>query len=138
METRVIVADSRRARIFSSHSVMNKLIEEEGFVNNEARLANRELVSDAPGRSANRIDSFSPAISAKEHDVRSFAKDLARHLKAMHSEQHFDQLVLIASPKFLGLLRRELHAPLDRLVSRTIDKDLTTADVADIIDEIKS
>jgi len=138
VETRVIVADSRRARIFSSHTVMNKLVEEEGFVHNEARLANRDLVSDAPGRSANRADSYSPPMSAKEHEVRNFAKDLARHLKALHSQQHFEQLVLIASPRFLGMLKQELHPPLDRLVSRTIDKDMTTADVAHIIDEIKS
>ena len=138
METRVIVADSRRARIFSSHTVMNRLVEEESFVHPEARLANRDLVSDAPGRSSNRSDAYTPATSAKEHEARGFAKDLARHLKSLHSAQHFEQLILIASPRFLGLLRSELHAPLDRLVSRTIAKDLTLADVGEIIDQIKS
>jgi len=47
-------------------------------------------------------------------------------------------LILIAPPRFLGMLRKELSSPLDQLVTSTIDKDLTTASVDDIIDHIKS
>ena len=56
----------------------------------------------------------------------------------MHNQQHYDQLILIASPHFLGLLRKELPDPLDKLLTKTIDKDLTTAEVEQIVDYIKS
>jgi protein required for attachment to host cells len=36
------------------------------------------------------------------------------------------------------MLRKELSSPLDKLVTSTIDKDLTTASVDEIIDHIKS
>jgi protein required for attachment to host cells len=46
--------------------------------------------------------------------------------------------VLIAPPTFLGLLRKNLQKPLDKLVERTIAKDLTTADIEDIINYIRA
>ena len=138
METCVIVADNARARIFASRDVLNHLAEQDDLIHSEARLANQDLVGDAAGKSRDQHGSLDPATSPKEHEARDFAKLLAKHLKALHNEQNFKQLFLIAPPKFLGLLRKELHKPLDQLVERTIHKDLTTASVQDIIDCIKS
>jgi len=138
METRVIVADNARARFFSSHDVINHLVEQEGYVHSEARLKNHDLVGDAAGKSRDTHGSLDPATSPKDHEAQNFAKLLAKHLKDMHSDQHFEQLILIAPPHFLGMLRKELPKTLERLVERTIGKDLTTASVEDIIDYIKS
>lgn len=138
METRVIVANTARARIFVSHDVLNHLVEEEDFVHTEARLSNRDLVSDAAGKSRDPRGSYDPATSPTEHETANFALLLARRLKEMHNDQHFDQLILIAPPAFLGLLRKNLQKPLDKLVERTIDKDLTTAGIEDIIDYIRA
>jgi protein required for attachment to host cells len=138
METRVIVADNARARIFTSHTTMNQLQEIEGFVHPEAHLSESELVADSPGKSRNPHGSLDPSTSAKDHEAQDFARLLARHLKELHSQQHFEQLILIASPRFLGMLRKELPSPLDQLVTQTIDKDLTTTSVEQIIDYIRS
>jgi protein required for attachment to host cells len=138
METRVIVANTARARIFVSHDVLNHLVEVEDFVHTEARLSNRDLVSDAAGKSRDPRGSYDPATSPTEHETANFALLLARRLKEMHNDQHFDQLILIAPPAFLGLLRKNLQKPLDKLVERTIDKDLTTAGIEDIIDYIRA
>lgn len=138
METRVIVADNARARIFQSHTVMNHLQEQQAFVHSEARLSNRELVGDSSGKSVDQHGTLDPATSAKDHEAQSFARLLARHLKELHNQQHYESLMLIAPPKFLGMLRKELPSPLDQLVTKTIHKDLTTASVEQIIDYIKS
>ncbi len=138
METRVIVADNARARIFTSDSVISRLEEVEGFAHPEAHLSNIDLVGDASGKSVDQHGSLDPATSAREHEAQSFAKLLARHLKEMHNQQHYDQLILIASPHFLGLLRKQLPDPLDKLLTKTIYKDLTTAEVEQIVDYIKS
>jgi len=138
METRVIVADNARARIFASHSVLNQLEEVEDFVHPEARWTNAELVGDSAGKSVDMRGSLEPATEPREHEARVFARMLGRHLKDMHNQQHYEQLVLIASPKFLGMLRRELPRPLEQLVSKVIDKDLTSAEVDEIVDYIKS
>ena len=138
METRVIVADNARARIFASHDVLNHMVECADFIHGEAHLANRELVADNAGESRYPQNSLNPATSAKEQETTSFAKLLAKHLKHMHDEEHFKQLILIAPPKFLGMLRKELANPLDQLVERTIQKDLTTSSIEEIIKYIRS
>ena len=138
METRVIVANNARARIFASHDVLKHLAEQEDFVHAEARQSNQDLVTDAAGKSRDPHGSFDPATSPTEHEAANFALLLTRRLKEMHNEQHFDQLILIAPPAFLGLLRKNLHKSLDKLVERTIHKDLTTAGIDDIIDYIRA
>jgi protein required for attachment to host cells len=138
METRVIVANNARARIFASHDVLNHLEEQEGFVHAEAHLSNRDLVSDAAGKSRDPRGSYDPETSATQIESDNFARLLARRLKEMHNSRHFDQLILIAPPAFLGLLRGHLAKPLDKLVERTIHKDLTTAGIEDIIDYIRA
>ncbi len=138
MQTRVIVANSARARIFSAHSVRGELEEIEGFAHPEAHLTNQELVSDSSGRSVDGHGNLGPQTTAREKEAGDFAKLLARHLKELHNQQHFEQLVLVASPHFLGLLRNELTSPLDGIVSQTIDKDLTEASVEQITDYLRS
>ena len=137
METRVVVADNKRARIFSSHNVMKHLTEQEDFVHSAANLSNQDLVGDASGKSVDQHGSLDPRTSAKVHEEEQFAKALGKHLKELHNQQHFEQLILIAPPKFLGMLRDELPAPLDKLVTKTIDKDLTLIDVEELITYIR-
>ncbi len=138
MEIRVIVADNARARIFTSHSVLTRLEELEGFAHPEARLSNQELVGDSAGKSVDQHGSLQPATMPTEHEAESFARLLGNHLKELHNQQHFDQLMLIAPPRFLGLLRKALPGPLDQLVTKSIDKDLTNASVEEIIDYLKA
>jgi protein required for attachment to host cells len=138
METRVIVANNARARIFASHDILNRLEEQEGFVHTEAQLSNRDLVSDTAGKSRDQQGSLDSANSPTKQEADNFARFLGRRLKEMHNNRHFDQLILIAPPVFLGLLRDHLQKPLDKLVDRTIDKDLTTAGLDEIIDYIRA
>ncbi|MEE4146517.1 MAG: host attachment protein [Halieaceae bacterium] len=138
METRVIVANNARARIFASHDVLNHLAEQEDFVHAEAHLSSHELVSDAAGKSRDPHGSYDPRTSPTKHEADNFALLLARRLKEMHNDQHFDQLILIAPPAFLGQLRGHLSKPLDKLVERSIHKDLTTSAIEEIIDYIRA
>ena len=138
METRVIVADSARARIFSSHGTLLQLEEIEGFAHPVARSSNREMTSDAAGRSVDGHGSLDPATSARDHEAENFARMLGRHLKDLHNTQHFEQIMLVAPPRFLGMLRKHLPKPLDRLVAVTVDKDMSEASVEAIIDCIRS
>jgi protein required for attachment to host cells len=136
MEIRVIVADSARARIFSSHTTVQQLEEVEAFAHTQSRRLNQDLVSDGPGRNSEWGDDYSPHSTAKELEAEGFAHSLAQHLKEMHDRENFRSLMLVAPPKFLGLLRKQLPSSLEKLVSRTVDKDLCTAPLEDIIDHL--
>ena len=57
--------------------------------------------------------------------MRTFAKEVGRYLDKARTEHRYDQLVLVAPPKFLGALRKELHKEVEKLVSEELPKDLS-------------
>lgn len=54
--------------------------------------------------------------------MRTFAKEVGRYLDRARNEHRYDQLVLVAPPKFLGALRKELHKDLSWFNAREIEK----------------
>lgn len=134
----LIVADSARARIFRSPGTLKQLEEIEGFANPEAHWSNSDLASDSSGKSVDQRGSLDPRTSPKEQEVENFARMLAQHLKALHNQAHFEELILVAAPRFLGLLRKHLPRPLDQTMERSVDRDMTEASREEIIDCILS
>ena len=61
---------------------------------------------------------------AVEHSARTFAREVGRYLDQARNEHRYDQLVLVAPPKFLGALRKELHKEVEKLVVDELPKDL--------------
>ena len=133
-----MVADSGRARIFESNRIFRGLTEREDFVNEEARLKNIDLVDDAAGKSVDMRGSLDPATQTKVHEEERFAKYLVKQLEDLHNRDPFEGLVIVAAPKFLGMLRNNLKKPLDELVIRTLDKDLTQLSISDLVDHLKA
>jgi protein required for attachment to host cells len=60
-------------------------------------------------------------------EVERFARQLTERLLQLGQQDRMEELVLIAEPRFLGLLRRELPAPLRQRVTREVARDLTGA-----------
>jgi protein required for attachment to host cells len=134
----ILVADSGRARIFESDRSFRALTEREDFIHEESRLKNLDLVDDAAGKSVDMRGSLDPATQTKVHEEARFAKYLVKHLEDLHTQDPFDGLVVVAAPKFLGMLRSNFNKLLDELLVRTIDKDLTQFNIRDIADHLKS
>src|SRR5688572_9275998 len=53
-------------------------------------------------------------------------------LDRARNEHRYDQLVLVAPPKFLGALRKELHKEVEKLVTDELPKDLSWFNVREI------
>jgi protein required for attachment to host cells len=64
--------------------------------------------------------------------VERFAKRVGDYLEKARTEHRFDALVLIAPPKFLGALRRELGKDTARLVADEMPKDLSWFEAREI------
>ena len=138
MKALIVVADAARARLFKTEVKITDISELDELSHPESRLRDRELGSGTPVRSANQKGSFQPRTFPKDYEEQSFAKELGKHIKALHNNIHFEELILIASPRFLGMLRNELDSTLDKLVSKSINKELLQAGVDDIVEYIKN
>ena len=125
----IVVADSARARIFSASGAASALNPLQQLVSPRARLHERDIASDRPGRSFDSRGKGRHAMntpsSAKEQVAREFAREVATALESGRTENQYRHLVVVAEPQFLGLLNKALKPETDKLVTLKIDKDLS-------------
>jgi protein required for attachment to host cells len=137
----VIVADSARARILrrSGQGLGPQLLELERLERPNAHRHARDLTTDQTGRlnSAAFHAQSGPRITARHGadsdydprttEVQRFARQLATRLARMARTERIERLVLIAEPRFLGMLRGELPETIRELITREVSRNLTTA-----------
>jgi protein required for attachment to host cells len=135
LKTWVLVADRSRARFFSIDTPKGPLKEFEDRVCPEARMHEAKRTADGAKRTTrngSEHHTFPPPPPAKEHEVLDFAREVASRADTGRMHGDFERLVLVASPDFLGTLRKKLPGPTAKLVDRTIDKNLTQLSAAEI------
>ena len=136
----VVVADEFQASIYSRAKKFSDLQAISELKNEVAREKLENLISDRGGRA---FDSFGQGRHAytKENDAKSqsnlaFARDIAAALKSSRRNDS-DGLIVIAAPRFLGVLRSALGR-VGLEADLAIDKEVTAkgADfVRDLIDQ---
>jgi len=132
--TWIIAADSSRARILQVTDRDEHLDEIEDLLNPEGRVHDRELISDAHPRfhGAGGPGSDREEMSATEHATELFAKRVGEYLDKARSAHRYDRLHLVAPPKFLGQLRKELDKEVQKLVAEELPKDLSWLNAREI------
>jgi protein required for attachment to host cells len=102
----------------------------------DATLSEREIVSDKPGRSFDRMGkgrhAMEPGTRARDEEKRRFARRIGDRLGKAVARGEADHLVLLAGPKFLGLLREELGREARDAVVFEASKNLSALDEADV------
>jgi len=78
------------------------------------------------------VGESSRATLYKEKEAQDFAKNLGEILENGRLKNQYNQLVLCASPHFLGLLRQQLTSPTSSRVVAEIDKNLIKSPPAEI------
>ena len=134
--TWILVSDACRARLFADHGLRGGLAELEGFACPGGREHVKDRVSDRSGMKPagghGVRAGVSQEVNPKEAEARMFARYLADTLKRKLNEQAFEELVLAASPHFLGLLRAALDDTVAKRVVASFDKDYTTLEAPEL------
>jgi protein required for attachment to host cells len=128
--TWIVAADSSRARFLQ--------VAGRALLNPEARLQDRDLQTDSEPRFSGHGGVGKPGTAstggpasdretqgAVEHSVKVFARQIGRYLEKARNDHRYDELVLVAPPKFLGALRQELDKEVHKLVVDELPKDLS-------------
>jgi protein required for attachment to host cells len=123
--------------VFASARRGRDLREVKGFVHSACRRDDRDLVTDRPGRTrtglAERaVTAMSPHTDPKQVEAERFTADLATTLRRARECKEFEGLVLVAPPRFLGLLRAELDEQTRQTVVACQHKDLTLVEPRDL------
>lgn len=133
-----LVGDASRARIFRRGETDRHLRLLREFEHSQSRAHNRELVSDRPGRtqqatppgaasgaSKGNRSAMEPHTTPKAVEHEHFAHELAKFLHQGLVNEEYADLVLVAGPQFLGLLRNILDEQVVKHVRASVDKDYT-------------
>ena len=145
----VLVADEALARILQRAEVGHELEDVEALTDPTAHDKEGDLHRDAFGRRSgsathgarqntpHRIRGTASVTSSAGEDqqhleAQTFARRVAQHLAEALQQKRFDELRIVAAPRFLGLLRKELDAHVSATVSEELSKDLIHADNAEL------
>jgi protein required for attachment to host cells len=140
--TWIVVAHEAGARFFENLGRGTGLELVEEIEHPDGRARDRDMASDRPGRSfrKNSGDPSRASMSQSEgpHDraVADFARALANRLKDARVQNQYKRLVLVAPPRFLGLLRSSLDGPTAQLVMVSLDKDLAASKTNELVDRL--
>jgi protein required for attachment to host cells len=134
--TWIVTANASRARVFAQQTASAALREIDNMVNERVRLRTVDTESDELGqRSASKSghsvgaattpNGYEPHQTPAEHETERFARDVAESLRKAYNQHRFRDLCLIASPEFLGVLRKLLDHQVASSVRMEINKDYT-------------
>jgi len=136
MTTWVVVADHSRARFFQIDSSSAPLQEIDTLVHAQGRLHDREMTSDLPGRVKNPGGlgghAFEQPTDPKKHEAEVFATEIVHTLEHAHNTNRFNQLIVIADPSMLGLIRQHMPNHLNAHITLELNKNLADLSAADI------
>ena len=138
----ILVADSSRARIFDAtrkfsspgEFEFSEFSEVDDLVNARGRARNQDIDTDKPGRMVDKTSAGAgggqrSAVGGKEEpketEAKAFAQRVGDHLQQGLNDNSFDELVVIAAPKFLGMLRDAIPSQVKSKVVEEISKDFT-------------
>lgn len=125
--TWIVIAHRGGARVFESRGPGKGLEPVTTLENPAGKLKNQEIDSDKQGRAFDRRGAGRHAYSREqeptEHVAEQFAKQVAGLLEDGRTAQKYERLVLVADPRFLGVLRAALSSQAASHVTATLDKD---------------
>jgi protein required for attachment to host cells len=137
-----MVAHDAGARVFENDGPGKGLQLIEEIDHPEGRERDQDINADRPGRSF-RKNSGDPRRAAmsrsegpRERVVSDFARAMAEKLKQGRVENQYERLVLVAPPRFLGLLRSSLDGPTAQLLVGSLNKDLASTKQAELIEHL--
>jgi protein required for attachment to host cells len=145
--TCIVVANAGRARFFIRTRPKARPEEINDMVNTPVRLRTAETETDAIGQRAasksihsvgqpTQPSGYQPNQTPAEHQTELFARSVADYLAQAHREGRFSKLILVASPEFLGVLRKLLDHTVQASIAVEINKDYTQVPVDKLGEQI--
>jgi len=132
----VLVADGKKMLFLRNEGDQNQIdLRTEAHDERDDRK-DSDIKSDAPG-TIGQSAGYSGRVAYEETDFHQqeedlWVKDAAAELKRRALRNDFADLVIVAPPKALGVLRKELHKEVERRILFTCNKEMTDRPIPDI------
>ena len=131
----VLVADGRKMLFFRNQGDENQIdLRTEAHDEREDRK-DSEIKTDAPGgihQSAGYGRSTYEETDFHQQEEDRWIKEAAEELNKRALRNDFDALAIVAPPKALGVLRKELHKEVEKRLVCTVNKQMSGRPIPDI------
>ena len=131
----VLVLDGRKLLFFRNNGDENQIdLRTEAHDEREDRK-DSDIKTDSPGsihQSAGYGRSTYEETDFHQQEEDRWIKDAADELKERALRNDFDALAIVAPPKALGVLRKNLHKKVERRIVCTVNKEMSGRPVPDI------
>ena len=131
----VLVADGTKVLYLRNHGDQNLIdLRTESHDEREDRK-DRELKTDSPGTNKQSMGYGRPAMDETDFHQQEedrWVKDAAEELKRRALRNDFEALAVIAPPRALGTLRKELHKEVEKRIVLTLIKEMSGRPIPDI------
>ena len=131
----VLVLDGRKMLFFRNHGDINQIDLRTEAHDEREDAKDSEMKTDGPGTTAQSGGYGRPALDETDFHQQAeddWVKDAADLLKKRALANDFDALAIIAPPKALGVLRKQLHKEVERRIVLTLNKEMTDRPIPDI------
>jgi protein required for attachment to host cells len=136
----VLVADGKKMLFLRNHGDQNQIDLRTEAHDEREDAYDRDMKTDGPGnapvlKASGGAEAHRPAYSETDFHQQEedrWVKDAAEQLKRRALQNDFDALAIVAPPKALGVLRKELHKEVERRIVVTINKEMTDRPIPDI------
>ena len=135
LANRALVTDGRKTLFFRNHGDANQIDLRTEAHDERADAKNSEIKTDAAGSNAQSGGYGRPSYEETDfHQLEEdrWARHAAEDVNKRALANDFDALAIIAPPKTLGELRKQLHKEAARRVIVEIPKEMTGRTIADI------
>ena len=131
----VLVTDGRKTLLFRNHGDVNQIDLRTEAHDERADAKDSDMKTDAAGTNAQSGGYGRPSYEETDfHQLEEdrWAKHAAEEVNKRALANDFEALAIIAPPKTLGELRKQLHKEAARRVVCEIPKEMTGRTIADI------
>lgn len=131
----VLVADGRKILFFRNHGDENQIDLRTEAHDKRRDRKERDYHSDAPGTQKQRWGDARPAMEEVDwHQLEEdrWVKEAAEELNKRALRNDFDALAIVAPPKALGFLKKQLHKEVEKRIVCTVNKEMTDRPIPDI------
>lgn len=133
--TWIVVANSSEAKIYKLVQ-FPKIEELDALIHPKSRLQNHDIVESKGGTNFDSVGggrhSYEPKTDPQHAENEKFAKIISSYLADAHEKGAFSRLYIMASPAFLGLLRKQLNPKTQQTIVHELAKDIVVHKKADI------
>jgi len=142
MKTWTIICNNSVAKFFTGTGLTKDLEPIKEIENERAHLKEQDYQVDRPGRTFGKSGELRHAMESstayKETVTEEYCQSIADELNDHFQKGSFERLILVSSPKVLGILRSKMEDVCKKSIVDSVSSDLTHLDVEELNQALKA